>query len=113
MDDDLLARVDFLREALAYHQYQYHVLDRPEIADAEYDKLFDELLQIEIAYPEAAGENSPTARVGAAPLAEFEKVRHRRPMLSLDKCTTTEALEQWVERCGTESARDARFIWFG
>ena len=106
MDDDLRARVDFLREALAYHQYQYHVLDRPEIADAEYDKLFDELLQIEIEYPEAAGENSPTARVGAAPLAEFEKVRHRRPMLSLDKCTTIEALEQWVERCGTRLATD-------
>lgn len=66
------------------HNYLYYVLDRPEISDAEYDRLFRELLKIEGAFPELATPTSPSQRVGAAPLEKFEPVRHTLPMLSLE-----------------------------
>ena len=88
-----------LVERLNYHIYRYHVLDAPEIADAEYDALFDELTDLESAYPELISVDSPSQRVGAAPSPQFNKVQHTLPMLSLDKCTTTEALADWVARC--------------
>jgi DNA ligase (NAD+) len=88
-----------LREQLSHHLHRYHVLDAPEIADAEYDALFDELLAIEAEYPQLYSESSPTQRVGAPALDQFEKVQHARPMLSLDKATTREELAQWMQRC--------------
>ena len=72
-----------LRELLNYHNTQYHVHDDPQIADVEYDELFHELRAIEEAYPELLTPDSPTQRVGAAPLDGFETVTHTLPMLSL------------------------------
>ena len=95
----VLERVAHLREQLTYHLHRYHVLDAPEIADAEYDRLFDELLDLENTYPNLHITSSPTQRVGAPALDHFEKVQHARPMLSLDKATTREELEQWMQRC--------------
>ena len=95
----VLERVAHLREQLTYHLHRYHVLDAPEIADAEYDRLFDELLDLENTYPSLQIASSPTQRVGAPALDQFEKVQHARPMLSLDKATTREELEQWMQRC--------------
>ena len=95
----VLERVTYLREQLAHHLYRYHVLDAPEIADAEYDLLFDELLALEHAYPSLHSASSPTQRVGAPALDQFEKVQHARPMLSLDKASSREELEQWMQRC--------------
>ena len=95
----VLERVAYLREQLAHHLHCYHVLDAPEIADAEYDLLFDELLELENAHPSLHSASSPTQRVGAPALDQFEKVQHARPMLSLDKATTREELEQWMQRC--------------
>jgi DNA ligase (NAD+) len=69
---------------LHHHNYLYYVLDRPEISDAEYDRLFRELLEIEGAFPELATPASPSRRVGAPPLEKFEPVRHTLPMLSLE-----------------------------
>lgn len=92
-------RVAELREQVAYHLHRYHVLDAPEIADAEFDALFDELAALEQAHPTLQTDTSPTQRVGAPPLSQFEKVQHSRPMLSLDKATTREELEQWMQRC--------------
>jgi len=77
-------RARALREELEYHNYLYYVLDNPSIPDAEYDKLFRELQQLEAAYPQLATADSPTQRVGAAPLDEFAEVTHRTPMLSLN-----------------------------
>ena len=92
-------RLAELRELLNYHIHRYHVLDQPEIADAEYDALFDELLEIESQHPDWVTPDSPIQRVGGAPASHFDKVAHERAMLSLDKCTTSEELADWVARC--------------
>jgi DNA ligase (NAD+) len=84
-----------LRELLDYHLYRYHVLDDPEISDADYDRLYDELVALEEAHPELVTPDSPTQRVGAPPSEKFQKVEHPSPMGSLDKVTTDEALEKW------------------
>ena len=76
-------RAEKLREEIAYHNYRYYILDQPEISDAEYDRLMKELEKLEEQYPELRSPNSPTQRVGAPPLEEFEIVRHTIPMLSL------------------------------
>ncbi|KAF0853168.1 NAD-dependent DNA ligase LigA [Pantoea dispersa] len=73
-----------LRTTLRHHEYLYHVMDTPEIPDAEYDRLMRELRELESAHPDLITPDSPTQRVGAAPLATFEQVRHEVPMLSLD-----------------------------
>jgi len=73
-----------LREEINEHNYRYHVLDDPTISDAEYDKLFQRLKKLESEHPELVTPDSPTQRVGAAPLKEFAEVTHAVPMLSLD-----------------------------
>ncbi len=82
--EDLKQHIDALKQQLRHHEYQYHVLDAPEIPDVEYDKLMQELKAIEAQHPELITRDSPTQRVGAAPLAAFDTVRHEIPMLSLD-----------------------------
>ncbi len=77
-------RVAALRAELEHHSRQYHVLDAPEITDAEYDHLFRELVDLESAFPELQSVDSPTQRVGGEPAANFTKVRHRTQMLSLN-----------------------------
>jgi DNA ligase (NAD+) len=98
-------RASELRDVLDYHLYRYHVLDDPEITDAEYDILYDELVALEEANPELVRPDSPTQRVGAPPSEKFQKVRHPSPMGSLEKVTTDEALEKWhddvCKRLGT------------
>ena len=76
-------RVEKLHEEIEYHNYRYYILDQPEISDALYDRLMRELEKLEEQYPELCTPNSPTQRVGAPPLEEFEIVRHTIPMLSL------------------------------
>ena len=77
-------QITALRTTLHHHEYLYHVMDTPEIPDAEYDRLMVQLRELESAHPELITPDSPTQRVGAAPLAAFEQVRHEVPMLSLD-----------------------------
>ncbi|MEC4889713.1 MAG: NAD-dependent DNA ligase LigA [Nitrospira sp.] len=77
-------RIDWLRQEIRRHDYLYYVKDRPEISDGEYDRLFRELSELESAHPDLVTGDSPTQRVGAPPLDELGKVRHERPMLSLD-----------------------------
>ncbi|MEO5576562.1 MAG: NAD-dependent DNA ligase LigA [Gaiellaceae bacterium] len=86
-----------LREQLHHHNYRYHVLDDPQVGDAEYDRLFDELKALEEEHPELATDDSPTRRVGAAPSDRFRKVEHLAPMGSLEKVTTGEALQKWAD----------------
>jgi DNA ligase (NAD+) len=94
-----------LREVLDYHLYRYHVLDDPEVTDAEYDRLYDELVALEDADPKLVTPGSPTQRVGAPPSDKFVKIEHPSPMGSLEKVTTGEALEKWhqdvCKRLGT------------
>lgn len=89
--DAINTRLSELRTALRHHEYLYHVLDAPEIPDVEYDKLMQELRDIETAHPELITSDSPTQRVGAAPLSEFEQIRHEMPMLSLDNAFDEES----------------------
>ncbi|MCT8344521.1 NAD-dependent DNA ligase LigA [Photorhabdus kleinii] len=77
-------QIEKLRTTLRHHEYLYHVMDAPEIPDAEYDRLMQELEDLEEQYPELITSDSPTQRIGAAPLTAFEQVRHEIPMLSLD-----------------------------
>jgi DNA ligase (NAD+) len=90
-------RIAELRERVSRWSYEYHVLDAPSVSDAEYDRDFDELDALEREHPELVTPDSPTQRVGAQPSDRFVKVRHLEPMGSLDKVTTTEALEKWAE----------------
>jgi DNA ligase (NAD+) len=94
-----------LRDVLDYHLYRYHVLDDPEVTDAEYDRLYDELARLEAENPNLAVPGSPTQRVGAPPSEKFVKVEHPSPMGSLEKVTTDDALEKWhqdvCKRLGT------------
>ncbi len=83
------ARAAFLRSEIERHNHAYYVLDRPTLPDAEYDKLFQELQALEASHPELATADSPTQRVGAAPLPAFRPVTHRVPMLSIKTETDT------------------------
>jgi DNA ligase (NAD+) len=90
-------RVAELREQLNHHSYLYHALDSPEISDAEYDRLYDELARLEDEHPDLVTPDSPTQRVGG-PLAEgFRKVEHLSPMGSLEKVTSDETLRKWAD----------------
>jgi DNA ligase (NAD+) len=88
----------WLVKELNRHIYAYHVLDQPTIPDAEYDKLFAELQQLEAAHPDAASADSPTSRVGAAPIPEFKQVTHAVPMLSLNNGFTDEDVDNFDRR---------------
>ena len=94
---DAAERVEELRQQLDHHLYRYHVLDDPEISDAEYDRLYDELKELEAEHPELDDPSSPTHRVGAPPSEKFRKVEHLSPMGSLEKVTTEEALQKWAQ----------------
>ena len=87
-----------LRAELRRHEHLYYVLDAPEIADEAYDALMNELKRIEAAHPELATPDSPTQRVGGKPAEGFRKVRHSRPMLSLDNAYSAEELAAWDAR---------------
>jgi DNA ligase (NAD+) len=100
-------RVDFLRREIDRHNDLYHVRDAPEIPDAEYDKLFRELVELEAAHPELASHESPTHRVGGAPLAEFAEVRHRVPMLSLGNAFEEDEVRAFDRRVRDALAVDA------
>jgi DNA ligase (NAD+) len=94
---DVQRRLDELREQVDRHLHRYHVLDEPEISDAEYDRLFDELKALEEEHPELITPDSPTQRVGAPPSERFQKVQHLTPMGSLEKVTDDESLFKWAD----------------
>ena len=101
------SRIDELRELLKHYSYAYHVLDDPEVSDAEYDRLFDELLELERDLTESEiPPDSPTRRVGAPPSDKFRKVEHRLPLGSLDKVTTDEAVAKWADDVRKRLDRD-------
>ena len=91
-------RVEELRDLIDYHNYRYHVLDDPEVSDAEYDELMRELRALEEEFPEFITPDSPTQRVGGAPTELFAPARHRVPMLSLDNAFSWEELSAWGKR---------------
>ena len=92
-------RVDELRALIEAHNHSYYVLDAPTIADASYDKLFRELQALELAHPQLCRTDSPTQRVGAAPLASFSAVTHIKPMLSLNNAFEDAEVAAFDKRC--------------
>ncbi|HUV01941.1 MAG TPA: NAD-dependent DNA ligase LigA [Desulfobacteria bacterium] len=90
--------IEDLRTELHYHNYRYYVLDAPEISDAEYDRLFRELEELEHTYPELVTPDSPTQRIGAKPLEEFGTYEHSIPMLSLKSVTAEEDVRDFDDR---------------
>lgn len=95
---EIRERVEKLREEIRRYDYYYYVLNQPLISDAEYDRLFRELQELERRYPELVTPDSPTQRVGAPPAEEFAPVEHAIPMLSLQNCFNDEELEEWDDR---------------
>ena len=99
-------RVEELRAEIEHHRYRYHVLDDPEVADAEYDELMRELRALGgRGSPSCMTPDSPTQRVGGAPADLFAPVTHRAPMLSLDNAFSFEELDAWARARGTRRGR--------
>ncbi len=91
-------RVEVLRREINRHNYNYHVLDQPEISDAEFDEMLQELQQLEEQYPRLQDPDSPTRRVGGEPLRAFETLEHKVPMLGLDNAFSEEDLDSFADR---------------
>jgi len=104
-------RVEVLREQINYHNYRYYVLDSPEISDAEYDELMAELRRLEEEHPELITPESPTQRVGAAPVEAFGVVEHPMPLLSLANVFSYDELLAWHKRISNlVPGRDMDFV---
>src|ERR1700704_4491108 len=95
---DLEQKIEGLREKVRYHEHLYYVLDNPEISDAEFDKLMQQLQQLEAEHPTLITPDSPTQRVGGKPREGFIKVRHSSPMLSLDNALNEAELRDFDRR---------------
>jgi DNA ligase (NAD+) len=98
-------RIEELRSKIQYHEHRYYVLDDPEISDADYDQLMNELKALEAAHPELITPDSPTQRVGGKPREGFVKVAHSSPMLSLDNAYNEGELRDWERRVHELSGR--------
>ncbi|MFH0788829.1 MAG: NAD-dependent DNA ligase LigA [Pseudomonadota bacterium] len=98
MDHPAEKRIEDLRTLLHYHNYRYYVLDDPEISDAQYDRLFRELEELETRHPELIRPDSPTQRVGAQPLSKFQTATHSIPMLSLENGFNSEEVVEFDRR---------------
>jgi len=95
---DVQQKIEALRDKVRHHEHRYYVLDSPEITDAEFDRLMNQLKAVEAEYPELITPDSPTQRVGGKPREGFIKVRHSTPMLSLDNAYTEDELRDWERR---------------
>ena len=96
--DNIEQELERLRSLISDYNYQYYVLDDPSVPDAEYDRLFRQLAELESKYPQLVSDSSPTQRVGAKPDSGFAEVRHELPMLSLDNAMTSDELINFNRR---------------
>ncbi|MGC2248493.1 MAG: NAD-dependent DNA ligase LigA [Terriglobales bacterium] len=99
-------KIESLREKIRHHEYLYYVLDKPELTDAEFDKLMNELKKLEAERPDQVTPDSPTQRVGGKPREGFVKAKHSSLMLSLDNAYSEEELRDWERRVHELSGRD-------
>jgi len=106
MNKDLSKRLEALREQIRHHEYRYYVLDDPEIADAQFDQLMNELKRIEAEHPALVTPDSPTQRVGGKPREGFLKAPHSSPMLSLDNTYNVDDLRKWEQRVHELAGRE-------
>ena len=106
MTSSIEQQIEELRKELRRHDHLYYVKNRPEISDAEYDRLFRTLAELETQRPDLITDDSPTQRVGAAPQGELKKVQHERPMLSLDSITDADEVRAFDKRVRRELGRE-------
>ncbi len=107
-----LKKLETLKTEIRHHDHQYYVLDRPSISDQDYDRLFQELLDIEQAFPALVTPDSPSQRVGGAPIDAFEKAPHRQPMLSLSNSYSPEDIGAFDERVRKVLERSGEVTYF-
>ncbi len=107
---DASQRIDKIRQTLNRYSYEYYVLDQPTVPDATYDQLLRELTELETEHPELITPDSPTQRVGAAPLEAFEKVTHDLPMLSLGNVFDETEIREWVARIERSLGRSTTYV---
>src|SRR4030081_2672421 len=105
-------KIEALREKIRHHEYRYYVLDDPEISDADFDKLMNELKRLEAEHPKLITPDSPTQRVGGKPREGFVKAKHSSPMLSLDNAYSEDELRDWERRVGALTRRPGTQILF-
>src|ERR1700726_600023 len=103
---DPAGRAAELRRAIEHHNHRYYVLDDPDVGDDVYDALMSELRALEVEHPELLTPDSPTQRVGGAPVDYLNKVAHLQPMLSLGNARSPEELRAWIERMRNHLARE-------
>ena len=103
---EAVQRITALLRDIRHHDHLYYGKDRPEISDAEYDRLFRELVELETAHPDLIVSDSPTQRVGASPMGELAKVPHEKPMLSLDSMTDRDDVFAFATRMKRELETD-------
>src|SRR6476620_2486717 len=107
----LQPELERLRDEIRHHEYRYYVLDDPEVTDAEFDRLMNQLKKLEAGHPELITPDSPTQRVGGKPREGFVKVQHSVPMLSLDNAYSEEELRNWERRVHELSGRkDVEYV---
>lgn len=109
-DQGLAAEAKRLRREIEHHDYLYYVLDAPEISDAEYDRLFRRLEDIERAHPDLITSDSPTQRIGSQPAEGFAKVRHRGRMLSLSDAFSLDELKDFLERTRKDAQSEISYV---
>jgi len=105
LDKKIDKKIEALREKIRHHEYRYYVLDAPEISDADFDKLMNELKRLEAEHPKLVTPDSPTQRVGGKPREGFVKAKHSSPMLSLDNAYSQAELRDWERRVHELSGR--------
>ena len=111
IDPEIIQKIQDLRKTLHHHNFRYHVLDDPEISDSEYDRRMQELIRLEKAYPDFDSPDSPSARVGASPLAKFDSIAHTIPMLSLDNGFADEDILEFDKRIRRYLDRQSDIIY--
>jgi DNA ligase (NAD+) len=108
---EIVEKIRDLRKRLHHHNHRYYVLDDPEISDSEYDRLMQDLIQLEKTYPDLASPDSPSARVGAPPLAKFDSIAHSIPMLSLENGFADEDILDFDRRVRRNLDRPSGIIY--
>ncbi|HXN64022.1 MAG TPA: hypothetical protein VN862_01725, partial [Candidatus Acidoferrales bacterium] len=103
---EITKEAERLREKLRHHEYLYHVADDPEISDAAYDRLMNQLKKLEAENPKLVTADSPTQRIGGAPREGFQTVLHRTPMVSLDNAFSFEELANFDRRVRQATGRE-------
>lgn len=111
INPDIIKKIETLREELHKHNYYYYVMDDPQISDAKYDKMIRELLELEVKFPELSSPDSPSMKVGAAPVKKFESVKHSVKMLSLDNAFSDADILNFDKRVKKELMTDEPILY--